>query len=87
MFATTKEEIQEVLKTFSKKQKIQLRQEFGSRPIQGIRHDVDDGFVVVQFGADRPMVQHSFFIRKNGKIVNKTTKPTYADWSNRWTKA
>ena len=81
-----KDEIEATLKKFSKSQRIALRQEFGSQPIQYISID-EDGYVVVQFGADRPVVQHSFFIRKTGRIAHKVTSAVFEGWDAKWKKA
>ena len=87
MFATKQTEIKAVLEKMTKRQRIALRQEFGSMPIQGISYDETDGYIVVQFGSDRPIVQHSFFIRKTGRIAHKVTSQIFTEWQNKWSKA
>lgn len=69
-FVKSPEKIKEVLATFSKRQRIGLRQEYGSRPIDGICFDPNDGYCVVHFGP----AQHSFWIRETGKIVHRTIR-------------
>lgn len=81
------DQIKSVLDSFTKRQRIAFRQEFGSMPIQEIRHDKNDDYVMVQFGADRGVVQHSFFLRKTGRVAHMVTTPVYQDWHGKWKKS
>lgn len=74
------DKVTEILKTFSKRQRIALRQRYGSRPILHIRHDAD-GYVEIQFGVDNMRIQKSFWIRPTGKIVYEKTHTVLRDIS------
>ena len=63
------QDIKNVVESFTKRQRIGLRQEFGSIGIHFIHRN--DDYVVIHTGPKDKMVQYSFFIRKTGKVVYK----------------